>query len=397
LHRPYRAAIVGTGFAGAQHVDALRRLGVEVTTLVGSSESRARAAASRLGVARGSASVDAILNDDSVDAVHVCVPNALHIGFVRAALDAGKHVICEKPLATSVADAVELARRAAASPLVTALCHNYRFYPMAAELRMRVASGALGRPHLVRGEYLQDWLLAPDSTSWRIDATEGGASRAVADIGTHWIDLAETVLGQRVDSVAAWIGTIHQRRPRPQHVASFERATTSEWVDVSTEDQAAILVRFADGTPGAVTVSQVAAGNRNALRLAVDGAAGSAEWHQEHPEELRIGRPDGTVEVVPRSPSAMSSGVASLTSLPAGHPEGWGEALRNLLAAAYARMRGERTAEEDLAAPLPSFSDGAHHVAFVEATLRSHTSGRWVSISDVMAEADPQAATEVST
>ena len=392
------AAVIGTGFAGAQHVEALRRIGVPVRVLVGSEEGRARGAADRLGVERSGADVQAAIGDPEVDVVHVCVPNALHVPIVRAALDAGKHLVCEKPLATTAADALELARVARSASGRSVLCHNYRFYPMAAEMRARVARGDIGRPHLVRGGYLQDWLLAPDATSWRVDPAAGGPSRAVADIGTHWIDLAETVVGRHVEAVMAWIGTVHDRRPDPRHVESFGRAAGGELVEVHTEDQAAVLLRFG-GAMGSATFSQVAAGHRNDLSLAIDGEGGSLEWRQERPDELRMATLGGPRQILDRDPNALTPGAASLARLPAGHGEGWADGLRNLLSEAYAEIDGRRGSDAEEAVPLPTFDDGARHLAFVEAVLRSQATGEWVTIGDITGDrpAERQPAEEVSS
>ena len=382
MPQPLRAAIIGTGFAGMQHADALRRIGVTIAAVVGSQPERARAAAARMDVERGTADLDSVIGDGSIDVIHVCVPNALHAPIVRAAVAAGKHLVCEKPLATSLEDALDLAARARAASTVSVLCHNYRFYPMAAEMRAQVGAGAVGRPHLVRGAYLQDWLLDRGATSWRIDPTEGGPSRAVADIGTHWVDLAETVLSRRLESVMASVATVHRRRPDWHHVASFERGGDGSDVDVRTEDEAVLLLRFEGDLLGTATVSQVAAGHQNDLVVAIDGDGGSLEWSQERPDELRRGSADGGVALIARDRPTLSAAAAGLARLPRGHGEGWADALRNLLEAAYAAASGLPVASDG--PPLPTFDDGARHVAFVEAALRSSAEGRWIAIRDIV-------------
>src|SRR5688572_3389357 len=211
------AAIVGAGFVGAQHVDALRRIGVEVRLLASSSAERAESAARALGIARSSGDWESVVTDPAIDVVHVCVPNDLHRPVVLAALGAGKHVVCEKPLALTVAEGRELQAAAERSGRVAVLCHNYRFFAMVAELRLRATAGALGELQAVRGHYLQDWLLAPDATNWRIDTARGGQSRVLADIGTHWIDLAEQVSGRRLEAVIAQLSTLHGTRPDYRH------------------------------------------------------------------------------------------------------------------------------------------------------------------------------------
>jgi predicted dehydrogenase len=383
-----RAAVIGVGFVGAQHVEALRRIGVEVAMVASSGEGRARDAARALDVPRWTADWKAAVADPTIEVVHVCVPNDLHRSVVLESLDAGKHVVCEKPLGLDLAEGRELAMAAARSDRVTVLCHNYRFFPMVAELRQRVAAGALGRLSSIRGTYLQDWLLSADATNWRIDAGRGGRSRAIADIGSHWIDLAETVAHVELEAVMADVSTVHARRPGYDHVGTFAAGggDGTDWVQVTTEDQAGLLLRFRGGIKGSLTVSQVAAGHSNDLALSLDGTVGSATWRQERPDELWLGRA-GSAEVIVRSPDRLAPGVRHLAHLPAGHNEGWADALRNLLAAAYAAIGGGRDGEQAAAAPLPTFEDGVRHLAFGEAALRSAAEGRWVAISEVLAPA----------
>ena len=387
LDRPTSAAVIGTGFVGAQHVEALRRIGVTVAIVAASKESRAREAAEGLGVRRWTGEWATAVSDPAIDVVHVCVPNDLHRPVVLAALEAGKHVVCEKPLGLDLAEVRELAMAAARSDRLSVLCHNYRFFPMVAELRLQVAAGTLGRVHAIRGAYLQDWLLSADATNWRIDAARGGRSRTIADIGTHWVDLAETVAHSRLEAVLADLSTVHARRPAGAHARTFSGQSddVEEWVDVDTEDQAGLLLRFEGGVRATLSVSQVAAGHSNDLELSIDGTTASATWRQEQPDQLRIAR-EGSVEMIVRSPGRLSPGARQLAQLPAGHNEGWADALRNLIAAAYAAIRGDRDAQAESAAPLPTFEDGVRHIAFVEAALQSAAAGHWVSIDEVLSQ-----------
>ena len=382
---PLRAAVVGTGFVGAQHVDALRRIGAAVEVVVASEPERARAAAALLGVDRATADWAAAVADPAVDVVHVCVPNDLHVDIGLAALAAGKHLVCEKPLAADLAGARALAAAAARTDRTAVLCHNYRFYPMVAELRLQVRGGALGPLHAVRGVYLQDWMLAAGATNWRVDPARGGASRTVADIGTHWIDLAETVSGRRLEAVIAQLGIVHERRPASAHDGSFSapRDEVADWVQVTTEDQAGMLLRFEGGLQGTLVVSQVAAGHANDLQVSVDGGDGSATWRQERPDRLELAAGHDR-RVLRRTPGALTGGANALARLPAGHNEGWGDAMRNLLEAAYAEIAGTRGRLEAEAAPLPTFDDGVRHLAFVEAALRSSADERWVTIEEML-------------
>lgn len=384
-----RAAVIGAGFVGTQHIEALHRIGVEVAIVATSEPRGAQAAARSLGAERWTTDWASAATDHGVDVVHVCVPNNLHRDVVLTALDGNKHVICEKPLGVDVVEGRDLVAAAAQVDRVTVLCHNYRFFPMAAELRMRVGAGQLGTVHTVRGVYLQDWLLSPAATNWRVDAARGGRSRAVADIGSHWIDLAETVSHQRVTEVVADTSIVFSRRPGHQHGETFAKADGDEaMVEVGTEDQAGLLIRFDGGAHGTLALSQVAAGHANDLQLAVDGTSGSATWQQERPDQLVLSS-GGSRETLSRAPDALSAGVGRLAQLPAGHNEGWADALRNLLGAAYEEIRGGRDRDAAEAAPLPTFSDGLRHTAFVEATMCSAAEGRWVTVDEVLAAGQP--------
>ncbi|MFL5680669.1 MAG: Gfo/Idh/MocA family protein [Chloroflexota bacterium] len=396
--RPLRAAVIGTGFVGRQHVDAIRRVGdAEVAVVAASTVVKATDAAAALHVAAGSGDWAAVVADPAIDVVHVCVPNDLHLPVARAALEAGKHVVSEKPLALNTAEGRQLVALAAASDRVAVLCHNYRFYALVAELRWRIANGELGRLHAVRGSYLQDWLIAASDTNWRVDERRGGPSRVIADIGTHWIDLAETVTGRQLEAVFATVDTVHPRRPATSGAETFSGGSDAVaaaprdggWRDVRTEDQAAILLRFAGGLSGSLVVSQVAAGHDNGLKLSVDGSDASATWQQESPDRLWLGRRDGRVETVARNAARLSPPARELVRLPPGHPEGWADAFRNLVAAAYGEMRGTTRAADSM--PLPTFPDGLRHLAFVEAALESAATERWVSVAATTAAPDAKA------
>lgn len=380
------AAIIGVGFVGAQHLEAIRRLGsVDVATIAASTPGRAISMAASHGVPHAAESWEAAVNDPKVDVVHVCVPNDLHHAVARAALRAGKHVICEKPLALTLEQATDLVQEAAETDRVTVLCHNYRFFAMAAELRSQVQEGALGELHNVRGSYLQDWMLAATDTNWRIDPGRGGEARVIGDIGSHWVDLAEFVTGRQLESVMAQMGIVHARRPDYANRRTFAKAADQSremaWHEVATEDQAALLLRFQGGLQGSLVLSQVAAGHKNRLELAIDGGDGSALWRQELPDELWIGRRDRPSEVLARDARLLSSSAARLARLPAGHNEGWADGLRNVLSVAYRAIAGEPAREDDI--PLPTFADGLRHLGFVFASLRSAREERWVDVAEL--------------
>ena len=331
---------MGAGFAGGAHVEALRRVpGVEVAAVAGSTEARARAAADRLGVARSTADYRALLADPSIDAIHNCTPNDLHHQITAAALAAGKHVLAEKPLAMDSRETADLVDRAARAETVSGVCFNYRHYPLVAEARAMLADGRAGRPHLIRGAYLQDWLLEETDWNWRLQSERSGASRALGDIGSHWIDLIQHITGRLVARVYARLGRLHDERLRPSGgVQTFGRsgAAHTEPVGVDTEDFAAVLIEMDDGCAGAFTVSQVSPGRRNALTFEIDTRLVSLVWDQEHPNELWIGRRDRANEQLMRDPALLSDDAAALAHYPGGHQEGWPDGLKNLMLDFYA-------------------------------------------------------------
>jgi len=369
-----RAGVVGTGFIGAVHVDALRRLGVEVAGVVGSSPERATAKQ----LAPVYPSYEALLGDDRVDVVHLTTPNHLHHAQVLAALDAGKHVVCEKPLALTAAESRELAERAERSGLVHCTNFNIRFYPQVQEVRARVARGDLGVIRHVHGGYLQDWLLFDTDWNWRLEPGKGGELRAVGDIGSHWLDLVQFVTGLEVAEVFADLATAIPVRRRPVgEVETFAAAGDIERVDaaMSTEDLAHILVRFAGGARGSCVLSQVAAGRKNAVSFEVDGSVSSLAWHGESPEELWLGRRDEPNGMLLRNPGLMDASARGTTHLPAGHAEGFADTFRELYRAVYRAVAAGEPADD-----YPSFRAGHAENVLGEAIARSHREQRWVEV-----------------
>jgi predicted dehydrogenase len=379
---PIRVGVAGTGFAAGVHLDALRRLpGVEVVAIAGSDLERTRALAAHQGIPRAYGDHLELLDHDGLDAVHNCTINHLHHEISLAALERGLHVLSEKPLATCRSQSAELAAAAARAGVVAAVCFNYRHYPMVAELRARLASGVYGAPHFVHGAYLQDWLLLATDWNWRLDPAEGGASRAVADIGSHWLDLAQHVTGDRIVEVCADLSTLHPTRLRPtRSTATFEQgAGDGVPTEVTTEDFGTVLLRFASGARGSVQVSQVSPGRKNALTLEVDAADAALAWRQEEPNSAWIGRRGEPSLELTREPGSLDPSAARLTRLPVGHPEGWLDALAGVVGdfhrAVDAGRRGE-TVEGDLA----SFEDGHAIVGLVDAIVDSHRERRWTAV-----------------
>jgi predicted dehydrogenase len=371
-----KAGVVGTGFIGVVHVDALRRLGVEVTGVVGSSRERAAAKA----LAPAYESYEALLGDERVDVVHLTTPNHLHYDQVKQALAAGKHVVCEKPLAVTSEQSAELVELAERSGLVHCTNFNIRFYPIVQEARERVRAGEVGGVWNVHGGYLQDWLALPTDWNWRLEQEKAGELRAVGDIGSHWLDLAQFVTGLRVTEVFADLATAIPVRRRPLgEVETFARADDVEREDapMSTEDIAHILVRFEGGARGSCVLSQVSTGRKNSVRFQVDGTAGALAWDGERHEELWIGRRDEPNELLLRNPALMHASAAARTHLPVGHAEGFADTFRELYRAVYADVaRGAPSPEPDY----PTFRDGHVENVLADAVARSNRERAWVTV-----------------
>ena len=379
-----RSAVVGTGFVGPFHIDAVRRGGhAEVVAIVGSNEDRTRARAAALGVARGTADLDSILGDPSIDVVHICTPNRTHVELATAVLEAGKHLVLEKPAALDSASArglADLARRTGRHAVVAL---TYRGYPMVRRARALVRAGELGDIRLIHGGYIQDWLASATDYNWRLEPEAGGESRAVADIGTHWFDTAEFISGLRVESVFADLATfITQRtKPRVAAVAFGSAEGPTEEVAVHSEDAATLLFRFAGGARGSAVISQVSPGRKNAFQLELAGSKATLDWDQEDAERLWVRTRDES-RLLTRGAEDGPPPGPGVPSLPAGHPEGWTEALRDLLRPFYAAIAaGEAPSAEPDEAPYPTLADGARDVAFVEAVLESARESRWVSVA----------------
>jgi predicted dehydrogenase len=376
-----RAGVVGVGFIGVAHVEALRRLGVEVVGVVGSSPERARAKAAAANLPPVVESYAALLADPAIDVVHVTTPNHLHHEQVLAALDAGKHVVCEKPLALTSAETATLLERAQASGRVHAVCFNVRSYPLARQMRVLVRDGALGAPRFVTGSYLQDWLLRDTDWNWRLVPDEAGGLRAVADIGSHWLDLARYVTGARVTEVMADLHTFVPVRRHPAGPVETFAATAPEEdlveEPMTSDDAAGILLRFEDGTRGTLAVSQVSAGRKNSITIEVDGADSALAWYSEDPDRLWIGHRGRPNEVLQRDPSLLAPEAAALAAYPGGHVEGYPDTFRALFAEVYADVvRGGPSADPTY----PTFADGHDALCVTEAVARSADEGRWVTV-----------------
>ena len=376
-----RTAVFGTGFMGRVHTEGIRRLGnVEVVAIAGSSEEKARKFADEVSVPGATGDYRTLLADPKLDAVHVCTPNALHFPMAMAALEAGKNVLCEKPLATTVAEAEQLVAKAKAKGLANCTFHNLRYYPMVQQMRGLREAGELGEIYAVQGTYSQDWLLYDTDWNWRIDTSANGRSRAFADIGTHWCDMVEHVTGQRITSLCADLQTFHKTRKRPKgSVETFSGKTLQpsdyESVPIDTEDFAAVILRMGERTRGAFTVSQISAGRKNRLCLEIYGSKGSVTWDQEKPDELWMGQRNEPNRLVVKDPSLMLEAARGYADLPGGHSEGYDDTFKQLFRRFYRTV-----ADKGAAVEYPQFVDGLRQLRILDKVLQSSQARAWVDL-----------------
>ena len=377
-----RAAVIGTGFIGSVHIQMLRRLGVQVAGVLGSSSGRGAARAAELGVGHAYASLDDLLTDASVDVVHVTSPNHAHYPQVKAILAAGKHVICEKPLAMTSAQSAEMVELARSSGKVAAVCYNIRFYPLNQQAQGMVRNGDLGEVRLLTGHYHQDWLSRPTDWNWRLEGDKGGALRSVGDIGTHWVDLTSFVSGLRAEAVMADLVTFLPERQRPTGpVETFSAAAgATETVRVQTDDAAMILIRYGNGARGIMSTSQVSVGRKNSLQWDIAGSEASAAWDSETPDHLFIGHRDRPNETLMRDFTLMNATGTAAATLPPGHVEGFGDSFHAMFRAIYGDIAADGRQPGSTWA---TFDDGHYEMRFCDAVLRSAQEGRWVRLDEV--------------
>ena len=373
-----RTAIFGTGFMGRVHLEALRRVEhVEVAAISGRNGAAADKLGSAFNVPRISA--EAILRDSSIQAVHICTPNAQHFPMAKKALLAGKHVLCEKPLAVSSAEAQELTALASQRDLRNCVCHNLRYYPMVQHIRRLREDGDLGDILVVQGTYSQDWLLYETDWNWRVSSKDGGPSRCMADVGSHWFDMAEHLTGLRVTALCADLQTFHATRKQPRGpVETFanklasDRETTDTPVD--TEDMGAVVFRMGRAR-GAMTASQVSAGRKNRLSIEIYGTKAGVAWDQERPDELWIGQRDTPNRIIIKDPALLKPGAQPFADLPGGHSEGYDDTFKQVFRRFYASIA-------DPAAPrdYPQFVDGLRQLLILDGELQSTRSRQWIDV-----------------
>ncbi|MDR3572798.1 MAG: Gfo/Idh/MocA family oxidoreductase [Anaerolineaceae bacterium] len=379
-----KVGIAGTGFIGPAHLEGLRRNNIHVIGLAESTPDLAAKKAAELGIERGYPSLEAMLADPEITVVHLATPNYLHFPQAKAALLAGKHVVCEKPLAMTTKESSELVKLAAETHLVNALNFNLRFYPISHQARSMVKSGELGNIFIIQGSYLQDWLLLETDWNWRLEPELGGTLRAVADIGSHWMDLITFITGLRIESVMADFKTFHPTRKKPSK--PIETYTTNkllaanDYVDqpISTEDYASILLHLENGARGSLTVSQVSAGRKNRLYYEIDGSKAAIAFDSEKNNELWCGHRDRPNELLLKDPTLLSAEARAVTSYPGGHNEGFPDTFKQLINKVYTYIRkGDFTAPTDF----PTFADGHYELQLCEAIERSAKEERWVKVS----------------
>ncbi len=367
---------------GVAHTEALRRLGVSVNGIVGSTPERAKQKAQQVSLPAVFDSYEALLADPSIQVVHITTPNYLHYQQVCAALDAGKHVVCEKPLTVTVAEGRDLVARAAAAGVVHAVCFNQRYYPLVHQAHTMVANGELGDVRLVSGGYLQDWLLFDTDWNWRLVGEKGGELRAIGDIGSHWFDNVEFITGQRIERVMADLHTFHKNRNHPVGEVETFAAADSDVPRVNesvmSDDAAGVLLRFANGARGTATISQVSAGRKNYLNWEIDCTQSAISWNTENPENLWVGHRGQPNQIMKRDAALMHPIAAATSSYPAGHVEGYPDTFKALFRDIYTHILNGG----DGLAQYPTFDDGLRSLLVCDAVAQSARTGTWVSVSE---------------
>ena len=380
-----RTAVIGTGFMGRVHLEALRRVeNVDVVEIAATSADKAKAAAAGFNVLNATGDWQDVLRDPSIDAVHITTPNVSHFPIAKAALEAGKHVLCEKPLAMSVAEAQQLTDRVAQMKLRGGLCHNLRYYPMVQQMRRMREAGDFGEILVVQGTYSQDWMLYETDWNWRVDPKVSGPSRVMADIGSHFFDMAEHVTGLKVSEVCSDLQIFWPTRKQPPldskggggESFSGKSGVAGATVDtpIVTEDFGATLFRMGKAR-GVMTASQVSAGRKNGLVLEIYGTKGGATWRQESPEELWLGHRDAPNQILLKDPSLLNEKARSFADYPGGHAEGYPDTFKQLFRRFYASI-----ADPSLTPDYPVMADGLRQMKILEAELTSNKSRAWVNV-----------------
>lgn len=374
-----RTAMFGSGFMGKVHVEAIRRLGnVEVAAVASIDDAMAKSFAESMNIPNSTGDYREILADPTIDAVHIGTPNFLHYPMAEAAVKAGKHVLCEKPLTITAAEGKKLVKLAADKGVVNAVNHNLRYYPCVQQIRQMIAAGELGEILIVNGTYYQDWLLYDTDYNWRIESKDNGALRAMGDIGSHWMDMIQHLTGQKITAVCGDLTTFHKTRKKPQGAVETFSAKTKKFkqyqeIPIDTDDFGMVMLHLGDRTRGAFSVSQMSAGCKNRFQFEIFGSKASAAWNQERPDELWIGHRNEPNRILIKDGSLMNPKAAAFAELPGGHSEGYDDAHKNLFKRFYARVA-------DPKAPIdyPTFEEGAWGMHVLEKVAESSKKQKWV-------------------
>jgi len=378
-----KVGVIGTGFIGPAHIEALRRLGnIKVVALAECSHDIAKSKAEILSVEKYYGDYKQLLKNRDIQSVHICSPNYLHYQMSKEALEAGKHVICEKPLAISVQEAEKLVELTYKTGLVNAVNFNIRYYPLMRQVKVMVEKGDVGDILAIQGSYLQDWLFHQTDYNWRLEPDKSGQSRAIADIGSHWMDLIEYITGLEIREVCADFATFHKIRKKPlkpleTYTVKVLQPEDYEDVPINTEDYATVLFRLENNGRGVMTVNQVAAGRKNRLYFEIDGSKQSIAWESETPNQIWTGRRDGNNEVMMRDPSLVYPECRGLIDYPGGHNEGFPDTFKQLLKEVYAHVSGEKSGDVSY----PTFKDGLRELILCENIIESNKNRTWVKVT----------------
>jgi predicted dehydrogenase len=378
--RRVKTAVIGAGFMGKVHSEAIRRLGhVDIVAVAAATEDEARRFGQSIGVERTTGDYMKIISDPEVEAVHVCTPNALHYPVSKAAIEAGKAVLCEKPLSLSVAEAQDMVNLAEKKGVPNCVNHNLRYYPVVQHIRRMIEAGELGEVLVVQGTYSQDWLLYDTDYNWRIEKAANGPLRVVGDIGSHWMDLVQHLTGLEITALCADLQIIHKTRKRPKgEVETFSGKTLKpedyQEIRIETEDFGAVLLHMGDRARGAFTVSQVNAGCKNRFQMEIYGTKCGVQWNQERPDELWIGYRNTPNQIILKDPALLMGDAATYADLPGGHSEGYDDTHKQVYKRFYRKVA-------DPSAPVeyPTFADGLHGMKLLEKVIESNEKRGWVN------------------
>ena len=379
--RKVKTAIVGTGFMGKVHTENVRRLGyVEVAAVVGSSQDRAQQFADSMNIPLATGNLQDVLQNKEIEAVHICTPNVDHCPMSLAAIEAGKAVLCEKPLAMTADEARQLVAAAKAKNTVNAVEHNLRYYPVVQQMRQMIAHGDLGEILIVQGTYSQDWLLYDTDWNWRLEAKSNGKLRVMGDIGSHWMDMIQHLTGLSITEVCAELTIFHKERRRPKgsvETFSAKKLAPGDYqaFPVSTEDFGMVMLHLGERARGAFTVSQMSAGSKNHFAFEIFGSKAGVAWNQEQPDQLWIGHRNEPNQTIIKDGSLFYPQAAAFADLPGGHSEGYDDSHKQLFKRFYAKIVDPSSPTD-----FPTFEDGLHGMILLEKVAESSDKRAWVKV-----------------